>query len=300
MTPRPAPGAERVVAVLNFLTAHPDESFTLSELARRLDLNKATCHALLMTLTDAGYLLRHPSRMTYMLGPALVAIGSAAQGQFQAVDFAREEMRALAEETSLECIASTVVGNEIVILSRSGAALPFGTSVALGQRLPLVPPLGSVFMAWAAPDEIDGWLQRQHTWATEEQLDRYQAALTAVRRRGYAVSLDADARLQVGQALAELGDEGRTQPVRGMLERLLDELSRDDYFLIDIEPEAPYKVNTMGAPVFGPTGGVELSLFLVGFRGALQGDEVMEHGDRLAQATRNVTKAIHGVEPQRA
>jgi DNA-binding IclR family transcriptional regulator len=300
MTPRPAPGAERVVAVLNFLTAHPDESFSLSEMARRLNLNKATCHALLMTLTDAGYLLRHPTRMTYMLGPSLVAIGSAAQGQFQAVDFAREEMRALAEETSLECIASTVVGQEIVILSRSGASLPFGTTVALGQRLPLVPPLGSVFMAWAEPDDIDGWLQRQHTWATEEQLDRYQAALTAVRRRGYAVSLDADARLQVGQALAELGDEGKTQPVRGMLERLLDELSRDDYFLIEIEPAAPYKVNTMGAPVFGPTGGVELGLFLVGFRGVLQGDEVLEHGERLSQATRNVTKAIHGVEPTRA
>jgi DNA-binding IclR family transcriptional regulator len=300
MSPRPAPGAERVVAVLNFLTAHPDESFTLSELARRLDLNKATCHALLMTLTEAGYVLRHPTRMTYMLGPALVAIGSAAQGQFQAVDFAREEMRALAEETSLECIASTVVGDEIVILSRSGAPLPFGTSVALGQRLPLVPPLGSVFMAWAEPDDIDGWLQRQHTWATEEQLDRYQAALTAVRRRGYAVSLDADARLQVGQALAELGDEGKTQPVRGMLERLLDDLGRQDYFLIEVEPAAPYKVNTMGAPVFGPTGRVELALFLVGFRGVLNGEDVMEHGERLAQATRNVTKAIHGVEPQRS
>ena len=270
MTPRPAPGAERVVAVLNFLTAHPDESFTLSELARRLDLNKATCHALLMTLTDAGYVLRHPTRMTYMLGPALVAI------------------------------ASTVVGDEIVILSRSGAPLPFGTTVALGQRLPLVPPLGSVFMAWAEPDDIDGWLQRQHTWATEEQLDRYQAALTAVRRRGYAVSLDADARLQVGQALAELGDEGKTQPVRGMLERLLDDLGRQDYFLIEVEPAAPYKVNTMGAPVFGPTGRVELALFLVGFRGVLNGEDVMEHGERLAQATRNVTKAIHGVEPQRS
>ena len=300
MTPRPAPGAERVVAVLNFLTAHPDESFTLSELARRLNLNKATCHALLMSLTQAGYLLRHPTRMTYTLGPALVALGSAAQGQFQAVDFARDEMRALAEELGLECIASTVVGEEIVILSRSGAPLPFGTSVSLGQRLPLVPPIGSIFMAWASPEDIDGWLQRQHSWASEEQLDRYQAALGAVRRRGYSVNLDADARLQVGQALAELGDEGRTQPVRGMLERLLDELSRDDYFLIDIEPEAPYKVNTMGAPVFGPTGGVELGLFLVGFRGVLKGEEVMEHGERLSQATRNVTKAIHGVEPTRA
>ncbi|MBV8984682.1 MAG: helix-turn-helix domain-containing protein [Acidimicrobiia bacterium] len=300
MTPRPAPGAERVVAVLNFLAAHPDESFSLSELARRLDLNKATCHALLMTLTEAGYLLRHPTRMTYMLGPALVAIGGAAQGQFQAVDFAREEMRTLAEETSLECIASTVVGDEIVILSRSGAALPFGASVALGQRLPLVPPLGSVFMAWAAPDDIDGWLQRQHSWASEEQLDRYQAALTAVRRRGYAVSLSADARLQVGQALASLGDEGRSQPVRGMLERLLDDLSREDYFLIEVEPGTEYRVNTMGAPVFGPTGSVELGLFLVGFRGVLRGEDVIEYGERLAQATRNVTKAIHGEEPQRA
>jgi DNA-binding IclR family transcriptional regulator len=252
-----------------------------------------------MTLTEAGYLLRHPTRMTYMLGPALVAIGGAAQGQFQAVDFAREEMRTLADETSLECIASTVVGDEIVILSRSGAALPFGASVALGQRLPLVPPLGSVFMAWAAPDDIDGWLQRQHSWASEEQLDRYQAALTAVRRRGYAVSLSADARLQVGQALASLGDEGRTQ-VRGMLEQLLDELSREDYFLIEVEPEAEYRVNTMGAPVFGPTGSVELGLFLVGFRGVLRGEDVIEHGERLAQAGRNVTKAIHGEEPQRA
>jgi len=88
--------------------------------------------------------------------------------------------------------------------------------------------------------------------------------------------------------------------VRGMLERLLDELSRDDYFLIDIDPGLPYKVNTMGAPVFGPTGKVELGLFLVGFRGVLQGEEVIEVGERLGQAVRNVTKAIHGEEPQRA
>jgi DNA-binding IclR family transcriptional regulator len=56
----------------------------------------------------------------------------------------------------------------------------------------------------------------------------------------------------------------------------------------------------MGAPVFGPTGRVELGLFLVGFRGVLRGEDVMEHGERLSQATRNVTKAIHGVEPTRA
>ena len=32
--PRPAPAIGRTIALLNFLTAHPDETFSLSELAR--------------------------------------------------------------------------------------------------------------------------------------------------------------------------------------------------------------------------------------------------------------------------
>lgn len=293
---KPAPGVERAIAVLNFLAAHPDEDFTLSELARRLDLNKATCHAMLLTLTEAGYLLRHPTRLTYRLGPALIALGSAAQGQFEAVDFARDEMRALSEDLGVECIASAVVDNEIVILSRSGTPLPFGRSVQLGQRLPLVPPLGTVFMAWSKPADIDDWLQRQRSWATEEQLDRYRAALDAVRRRGYAVSLDVEARTRLGQALADLvGDVRRDR--RGTVEQLIDELSNEDYFLIEVDPEGSYPVNTMGSPVFGPTGRVELGLFLVGFRGPLSGEEVVDQAERLRQATRTITKEIHGIEP---
>ena len=43
---RPALSAERALRVLNLLTAHPDESFTMSELARRLHVNVASMHAL--------------------------------------------------------------------------------------------------------------------------------------------------------------------------------------------------------------------------------------------------------------
>ena len=55
------------MAVLELLAGHPDERFTLSEVARRCDLNKATAHALLSALTDRGVLLRHPD------GEALLA-----------------------------------------------------------------------------------------------------------------------------------------------------------------------------------------------------------------------------------
>ena len=43
---RRAPAVERSIAVLNYLAARPDDRFTLSEIARATDLNKATLHAI--------------------------------------------------------------------------------------------------------------------------------------------------------------------------------------------------------------------------------------------------------------
>ena len=53
--PRRAPAVERVIAVLNLLAAHPGQPYTLSDIARDLELNKATLHAILWALTQAGF-----------------------------------------------------------------------------------------------------------------------------------------------------------------------------------------------------------------------------------------------------
>jgi DNA-binding IclR family transcriptional regulator len=294
---RPAPGIERAVNVLNFLAAHPDEEFTLSELARRLHLNKATSHAMLAALTDAGYLLRHPARRTYTLGPALIALGNAAQFQFEAVEFARDEMRSLSEQLGLECLASTAVGDEIVIVARAGTPQPLGVSVQLGQRLPLVPPLGTVFLAWAEPTEIDRWLRRLGPSADPAQLERCRAALAAVRERGYAVALEADARARLGRAVAELAQAPSRGRGREVVEELVEELGQEEYILLELEHAATYRINHISAPVFGPEGKVELTLTLVGFRDQLSAGQVPEYAERLLAAAVTVTKSIHGTAP---
>ena len=51
---RPAPAVDRAVEILDFLADNPRDAFSLSELARRLDLNKASAHAILNALTDRG------------------------------------------------------------------------------------------------------------------------------------------------------------------------------------------------------------------------------------------------------
>ena len=87
---RRSPAVDRAVAVLNHLAAAPRQRFTLSELARDLDLNKATAHALLATLVDVGYLVRHDDDKSYALGPALIALGNAALASSPAATLAQE------------------------------------------------------------------------------------------------------------------------------------------------------------------------------------------------------------------
>lgn len=275
---RPAPSIDRTVALLNFLASRPDESFSLSELSRRVGIAKPTAHAMLGALTAAGYLLRHPAEKTYALGPALVAVGAAAAArELDIVAYARDEMERLADELHVEVVASAAVGEEIVMLGRAGEPEPFGVRLDVGQRLPLVPPLGTVFVAWTSPAEIDRWLRRVGPSTTESDLDRYRAAVEAVRRRGYLVGLE------------PAGGGGRPATPE-----LVEELAHQEYVLLELDRAAPYRPSHMAAPVFGSDGTVVLALTLIGFRGQLPLDRVPDIGERLLDAARTVTKAIGG------
>lgn len=282
---RPAPAVDRTVALLNFLSLHPDEWWSLSELARRLDLNKATAHAMLTALTDAGYVLRHPVDKTFTLGPAVIAVGNAAAvHQYEFVDFARGEMQALADELAVRCIASAAIGEEIVFLAASGDPQPLGLHVVVGQRLPLVPPLGTVFVAWSSPAEIDEWLRRLGPDATETELRRYRDAVETVRQRGYSLGLDVPAARGL---MAREGDRRHA----------FSELGHNEYVLLELEHSASYRLSHIAAPVFGPDGRVALSLNLMGFRHELRAEQVPDLAARVTEATARVTKAIHGKVP---
>jgi DNA-binding IclR family transcriptional regulator len=292
---RSSPAVDRVVAVVELLAAHPERRFSLSELCRRLDLNKATAHALLSSLSERSWLLRHPEDKTFTLGPGLVAVaGAAAARQLELVDYARAEMRALADELDVQCVASAVRGDDIVLLAVAGAARPLSVNVHAGQRVPLTPPLGTVFIAWSPPEEIDRWLRRlgppgESPAAGGAALARYRQAVDVVRRRGYALSLEADARVLLERALSAGGDRP--------LAEVLDELGRQDYLLLELEPAHSYRLSLMAAPVFGPEGTVVLALSLFDLPAEIDADRVPALAERLVGAANTVTKAIGGRVP---
>lgn len=285
---RPNPGTERTIALLNFLASRPHERFGLSELCRRLGISKATAHAQVGALTEAGYLLRHPVDKTYSLGPALIGVGNAAAArQYDVVEEARGPMARLADELDVQCVASAAYGGEMVMLARAGRTDPLGVTVDVGGRIPLVPPLGTVFMAWSDPDDIDAWLRRLGPDAGERQLDRYREAILTVRRRGFSLGLDSATRARLQAARV---------PDRA-LPGVVDELGHEEYILLELEQSASYDLSLVAAPVFGGDGRVVLAVTLFGFRAPLRGRDVPVVAARLCEETRSVTKAIGGTEP---
>ena len=180
---RPALSASRSVEVLNFLAANAPEQFTLSDISSRLEINLASAHALLNTLEDAGYVVRHPRLRTYSLGASVVALGNAALQSHPAIACANDEAQRLSTELELSVAVTADAGEDIVFLGRMGEHRPRDIEAYAGQRIPLTPPVGAVFVAWRDPR---AWL------AKADDPTQMESVLDEVRTRGWAASFEPD------------------------------------------------------------------------------------------------------------
>ena len=182
---RASPPTARVVAVLDFLAAHPHDRFGLSELARRIDLSKPTCLGILTTLTDAGYLLRDAQDKTYRLGPGLIALGHTAQESLRVSPAARDELRGLSAAFDTTAALAAVVDDRITLLELVGPA-GADVGVRVGQSYPFAPPVGLMFVLWDDA-ALAAWLAKEPTIPSRTGSDRLDRVVAECREAGYLV-----------------------------------------------------------------------------------------------------------------
>lgn len=287
----------RVVEVMNFLAAHPTESFTLSELAARLGLSIGSAHRLLTTLAEARYLSRHPRHKTYSLGMALVAIGQAALAQHRDIAVAQREMARLTAELKVDCHACAVVGEELLFLACE--RMPNSTEPLnrVGDRRPFMPPLGMVHAAWAEPDEQEDYIARAPAALSDRARAHVARGLEAIRQRGYAMSGSGPAFRALRQfTVAPVGYQ-QDEAYWAGLRQLIADLSEREMQLLDFDEAGPDGVSFVTAPVFSPAGQVSLELTLSGLPPGLNRPGVDRYIERLRAAAAIVTTEIHGRVP---
>jgi DNA-binding IclR family transcriptional regulator len=295
---RPAPASTRAATIISFLTAHPLQGFTISELVEHLGMNIASAHATLAVLSDCGFVLRDPVHRTYVLGPALAVTGFAALERHPAIGAAIEQAEVLAAELECETGVTAVAGRDVVILAQRGPEPPASGIGYPGDRSPLLAPMGAPFIAWADEKAVTAWLERA---AVTPPLDAfYRRVLAQVREHGFSVATSAIAAPAVTEAMgrlrAEPTDDGAERDLAGVL-RETDEMLLLFDGLADSE-EIVFKA--IAAPIFDPTGRALLTLSITGSEHPIRLDRVLALGRSLAGAAGIATRRSRGRAPRRA
>lgn len=214
--------------------------------------------------------------------------------QLLMVDIARPEMERLAEAAGAECIASAVVGDDVVTMAVAGTAPPGQPGTRVGLRIPFIAPVAPLFVAFGTDEDREAWLDRLPSMSAEQKV-RYRTALSAARDRGFAFGTRTPRRRDLVRALAELHVDApraaERAKVRDAVERLADTYDPDDL-------AGSHGVEHIGAPVFDKSGRMALQLTLFGLPPA-DADAARQHVKQLLAACRRVTEALGGHPPNR-
>ncbi len=208
----------------------------------------------------------------------------------RAADACRPAMEALAKDLSMACFAVAMVHSEMVFIASSGGPRPGDTLTRIGHRIPVFPPLGSVFIAWASASQQDAWSSEAVHAGTP--LGDVVEQLELVRWRGWSITLRSEEITQLQGALRDNYEDDLTHREWSEVREPVRALTSDDYALSGIKAGTSYKVATLGAPVFDEDGHAILALSLLDLPDEIVGDRLLGIAARLAEAGRAATAAI--------
>ena len=294
---RRSPPTERVIRLLDLLARRPSEGLSLSELSRRLDISKATGLGIAAALTRAGYLARTDDTKTYTLGPALLGLGRAASEAFSSLTFARPELRRLNQELGVAASASTLAGDKIVLLDRTGPQGELDRMLQPGQRYPYTPPSGCVLAAWLSDAEIAEWLADYPEVSMDESLEDLRALVDTVRERGYIVERMSDLSVGALTMLAGLDGHDIPAPAAAAIANMVSNLADRHYVARHLRPGGHYSVTFVASPSFDAEGRPDLLLGLLVFRDDVEHEELVRYGTAVRAAAARVTEHAGGRNP---
>ena len=226
--------------------------------------------------------------------------GMAARGDAELIDAlrltdtARPEVERLARRLRCEAAVLVGVGPDELTTAFSAYGGTAEMVEPLGQRIPLIPPIGEAYVAGAAPEVVEHWLSKVNP-RDPELVAQYRTRLASVERRGAGVSfLGGDGPVgyeQLGEALREYGT-GELTPAREREFRGLLANTRCFFEDRDLVPSQHYRVGGIVVPVRNPEGDISMVLRATQLPGEASGAQVEEWIAGVQQAGRAVERNL--------
>jgi IclR family pca regulon transcriptional regulator len=180
---------ERGLAVLRSFTPE-HAALTITEVAERTGLTRATARRILLTLADLGYV--DSERREFSLTPAVLELAKPFSVERDPWGFARPYLESLTERTGESASIAVLDDTEILYVARSQTRRLMTLAVTVGSRLPAhATSKGRVLLAYLPEPELEAYFARRalarYTEQTVVDEAEFRAILADVRREGFAV-----------------------------------------------------------------------------------------------------------------
>lgn len=212
----------------------------------------------------------------------------------RAANAARADMELIARELGVECSVIACDGDSIVTLAVANAS-DVARVTRLGDRTPIVPPLGVLFVGSRHAELTeDAWHQALERLGpvTPEDLARSKSQLERVRERGWSIIIDGPYRTEdlnafihaVTQPQHTLHDEERLYAsIRAMAE---------SHEPADLQADGVYDVHALTVPVRSATGDTIVALRVLGLPLQAEGTEVLLWISLLQEAAHSIERTL--------
>ena len=209
--------------------------FKVSEVARRLHLDRSTTYRILLTLERGGFLEKDAKTGEYSLGVAAFEVGSAYLGRADFIQIAKPVMSDLALEVQETVHLAILSQTEILYVDKVDSPRTLGVISKVGQRGPVYcTALGKVLLAFLPDEERSKILGRIElkplTRNTITSKNRFMDELIEVRKRGYARDhreieedvecIAAPVRNHMGEVIASISISGPQRKINVPRERM--------------------------------------------------------------------------------
>ncbi len=189
---RTVQSVSRALDILEVLADSGGE-MKLNEISAATGLNVSTCHHLLTTLAERGYVSQNPRGRTYFVGNRILELSVTRSRQFNLVDLALPELKILSQQTQETiCLAEMRVYNLTTLtMIESPHAVRVGTDTVGRSNAAHATAIGKAILAWLPETEIARVIaEKGLTKFTENTLTNISDLmenLRHVRRNGFAV-----------------------------------------------------------------------------------------------------------------
>lgn len=163
---------------------------TMAEIAKLVDLPRATVRRCLITLTSLGYI--DTNGKYYRLTPQVLTLSQSYFSSNPLPQVAQPYIEQVSEAVGESCSVSVLTGDEVIYVARSTRKRAASSHRDVGQNLPAYcTSMGRVLLAYLDPAELDAYFKRvtmkkfTHETITDEVTMR--GLLDQVRKREFCL-----------------------------------------------------------------------------------------------------------------